>query len=57
MTMDLAGTFIERSRYYLRTEYRTKLRAAVEAMPADALWWRGNGDKKGRSPGRARNKL
>src|SRR4051812_16987531 len=38
----LAQTFIDRSRYYLRTEYRTKLRAAVEAMPADALWWRGN---------------
>src|SRR3954465_12153411 len=38
----LAQTFIDRSRHYLGTEYRTKLRAAVEAMPADALWWRAN---------------
>jgi uncharacterized damage-inducible protein DinB len=40
--MDLASEFIERSRHYLQTEYRTKLRAAVTAMPADALWWRAN---------------
>lgn len=39
---DLAQTFLERSRYFLKTEYRTKLRAAVEALPADALWWRPN---------------
>src|SRR4051812_20970220 len=38
----LAQTFIDRSRHYLGTEYRTKLRAAVEALPADALWWRAN---------------
>jgi uncharacterized damage-inducible protein DinB len=38
----LAQTFIERSRHYLGTEYRTKLRAAVEAMPPEALWWRAN---------------
>jgi uncharacterized damage-inducible protein DinB len=37
-----ADLFIARSRYYLQTEYRTKLRAAVEALPAEALWWRPN---------------
>jgi uncharacterized damage-inducible protein DinB len=40
--MDLTQTFIDRSRYYLGTEYRTKLRAAVESLPPDALWWRAN---------------
>jgi len=38
--MDLAQRFIDQSRFYLQTEYRTKLRAAVEALPANALWWR-----------------
>jgi len=42
MSNDLAATFIERSRYYLTVEYRTKMRAAVEALPPDALWWRAN---------------
>ena len=40
--MDLAHTFISRSRYYLQNEYRTKIRAAVEALPPDAIWWRAN---------------
>jgi uncharacterized damage-inducible protein DinB len=40
--MDLAQTFIDRSRYYLQAEYRTKIRAAVEALSPDALWWRAN---------------
>lgn len=40
--MDLARTFIARSRYYLQTEYRTKLRAAVTALPEEAVWWRAN---------------
>ena len=40
--MDLTHTFINRSRYYLQSEYRTKIRAAVEALPPDALWWRAN---------------
>jgi len=40
--MDFATTFIDRSRYYLHTEYRTKLRAAVVAMPPEAIWWRAN---------------
>ena len=30
------------SREFLGTEYPTKLRAAVDALPADALWWRAN---------------
>lgn len=34
--------FLAQSRFYLATEYRAKLRAAVEALPADALWWRAN---------------
>lgn len=39
---DLAQGFVAQSRYYLQNEYRTKLRVAVEALPADALWWRPN---------------
>jgi len=39
---DLGSCLLERSRYYLATEYRTKLRCAVEALPPDALWWRPN---------------
>lgn len=40
--MDLSSTFVERSRYYLATEYRVKLRAAVESLPDGALWSRPN---------------
>jgi uncharacterized damage-inducible protein DinB len=40
--MEIASLFIDRTRYFLQTEYRTKLHAAVAAMPADALWWRAN---------------
>ena len=40
--MDLAQLFVARSRYYLREEYRAKLHRTVEALPADALWWRAN---------------
>jgi uncharacterized damage-inducible protein DinB len=42
--MDIASTFLARSRHFLGTEYPTKLRAAVEALPADALWWRANAE-------------
>jgi uncharacterized damage-inducible protein DinB len=35
-----ASLFLERSRYLLGTEYLTKLRAAVAALPADKLWSR-----------------
>ena len=40
--MDIAATFLERSRYYLCTEYRIKLRAAVESLPDSSLWSRPN---------------
>ena len=40
--MSIAASFLERSRYYLCTEYPVKIRAAVEALPADRLWWRPN---------------
>jgi uncharacterized damage-inducible protein DinB len=40
--MSIAASFLERSRYYLGREYPTKIRLAVEAMPADRLWWRPN---------------
>jgi uncharacterized damage-inducible protein DinB len=40
--MSIAGSFLERSRYYLCREYPTKIRAAVETLPADRLWWRPN---------------
>ena len=42
--MDLASTFLERSRYYLCNEYRIKLRAAVESLPESALWSRPNAE-------------
>ena len=38
--MSLPASFLERTRYYLVTEYPTKIRAAVETLPADRLWWR-----------------
>jgi uncharacterized damage-inducible protein DinB len=38
----LADAFLERSRYYLCTEYPAKLAAAVAVLPADRLWWRPN---------------
>src|SRR5579884_730353 len=40
--MDIAQLFLTRSRYYLTTEYRTKLRAAVKSLPPEAIWWRAN---------------
>lgn len=40
--MNAEERFLDQSRFYLATEYRAKLRAAVEALPADALWWRAN---------------
>src|SRR5262249_22310406 len=40
--MTAAFMFLERARYFLATEYRTQLRLAVEALPAEALWWRAN---------------
>ncbi len=40
--MSIAGSFLQRTRYYLVTEYPAKIRSAVEALPADRLWWRPN---------------
>lgn len=37
-----ANEFLARSRYLLTDEYRTKLRKTLDALPADALWWRAN---------------
>ena len=42
--MDFVSTFLERSRYYLASEYRIKIRAAVESLPDGALWSRPNAE-------------
>jgi enamine deaminase RidA (YjgF/YER057c/UK114 family)/uncharacterized damage-inducible protein DinB len=36
------GVFLDRARYLLLTEYRAKLRLAVEALPEEAIWRRHN---------------
>jgi uncharacterized damage-inducible protein DinB len=41
-TVEIAREFIARSRYYLMEEYRTKLRKAVQVIPASELWRRPN---------------
>src|SRR5436190_19154111 len=40
--MTTGNDFIKEARTFLGTEYRTKLRLAVDALPEDALWWRAN---------------
>ena len=40
--LELAREFVTRSRFYLSEEYRTKIRRAVEAIPAEAIWRRAN---------------
>jgi uncharacterized damage-inducible protein DinB len=40
--MDNSARFLAKSRHFLGTEYRIKLRAAVTALPAEAIWWRAN---------------
>jgi uncharacterized damage-inducible protein DinB len=42
MDAHVGGIFLEKARYLLLTEYRTKIRLAIEALPEDALWWRAN---------------
>lgn len=42
VSVDLAREFIARSRFYLNDEYRTKIRRAVEVIPADFVWTRPN---------------
>ena len=41
-SVDVAREFLARSRFHLNDEYRTKVRRAVEAIPADAIWKRAN---------------
>lgn len=41
-SQELARLFLDRSIYYLGTEYPAKLRTAVLALPEDLLWWRPN---------------
>lgn len=36
------ASFVESARYFLGTQYRTQIRLAVEALPAQDLWWRAN---------------
>lgn len=40
--MSIEVQFLEQSRFYLATEYRAKIHAAVRALPPEALWWRAN---------------
>ena len=40
--MDTSTAFLERARHYLATEYPTKIRLAVQALPPAAVWWRPN---------------
>jgi uncharacterized damage-inducible protein DinB len=36
----LAGAFLERARYFLTVEYRTKIALVLEQLPAEAIWAR-----------------
>jgi len=40
--VDTGRAFIDRSRAYLRKDYFPKIRLAVEALPAEDIWWRPN---------------
>lgn len=40
LATDVAAEFLARSRYYLDTEYPTKIRRCLDALPSDALWRR-----------------
>lgn len=40
--MDIGSLFLAQSREFLGDEYRIKIRRCVEALPAEALWWRPN---------------
>lgn len=42
--MSIEVRFIERARYYLGVEYPAKIRAALKAMPEEAVWWRPHDD-------------
>ena len=38
--MDIAGAFIARSRYYLISEYPTKIQRCLDVFPGESLWVR-----------------
>jgi uncharacterized damage-inducible protein DinB len=38
--VDVAAAFLERSRYFLRVEYLTKIERSVEALTPEAVWHR-----------------
>lgn len=40
--VDPGRAFIDRSRAYLKNDYLPKIRLAVEALPSEDIWWRGN---------------
>ena len=40
MDTEAGRIFLDQARTKLLVEYRTKIRLAVEALPADAVWWR-----------------
>jgi uncharacterized damage-inducible protein DinB len=42
MDTEAGRIFLDQARTKLLVEYRTKIRLAVEALPADAVWWRAN---------------
>ena len=42
MNPQAGSVFLNRAKYLLLTEYRVKLRLAVEALPEDAIWTRVN---------------
>ncbi|HEY9448128.1 MAG TPA: DinB family protein [Gemmatimonadaceae bacterium] len=41
-TSDLAQAFIDESRRYLSAEYLPKIRACLEQLSDEAIWWRAN---------------
>lgn len=38
----VAESFLERSRYFLNSEYLPKIRLAIEPLGDDTIWWRAN---------------
>jgi uncharacterized damage-inducible protein DinB len=40
--MDISTRFIDRSRYYLREEYPTKIQRCLDVLPEPAIWRRPN---------------
>lgn len=40
--MDIPSRFIDRSRYYLRDEYPTKIQRCLDVLPEEAIWRRPN---------------